>query len=71
MARKFIHANNMPPKIGVLHFIVWWLALDRFGAPGWLYGALFTVLGIAYLIQLWTVFTFEAVDVLGNKGRSR
>lgn len=66
---KFIKANNLPPQLGILRPIVWWLVLERFNAPGWLYGVLFTFIGIVYFAEVWRLFAADAVDLVGNDDR--
>ncbi len=63
---KFIKANNMPPRLSILWPIVWWIVLDRFNAPEWLFGATFTVIGLLYAMEVWRKFAGEAVDLVGN-----
>ena len=64
--KKYIKADNLPPKISILWPIVWWLVLERFDAPGWLYGVLFTFIGLIYMAETWRMVVSDAVDVVGN-----
>lgn len=64
---KYIKANNLPPRIGILGMVVWWLLLDRVNAPGWFYGVVFTFLGIVYLAEVSRMFEADAVDLVGNE----
>lgn len=63
---KYIKSNNLPPRLSILWPIVWWLVLERFNAPGWLYGVLFTIIGIVYVTEVWRLFAADAVDLVGN-----
>ena len=66
---KFIKANNMPPRMSILWPIVWWLVLERFNAPGWVFGVMFTMIGLIYAVEAWRMFAGEAVDLVGNDDR--
>ena len=61
---KFIKAGNLPPRVSIIMPFVWWLVLERFEAPGWEFGVVFTVLGITYVVELFRLFSGEAVDVI-------
>lgn len=64
--QKYIKPNNMPPRLSILWPIVWWLVLERFNAPGWVFGAIFTVIALLYAVEVWRMFACEAVDLVGN-----
>ena len=64
---KFIKAGNLPPRISIIMPFVWWLVLERFEAPGWAFGVVFTVLGFLYVVELFRLFSGEAVDVIGGE----
>ena len=64
---KWIKASNLPPRIGIGVFLLWWLFLDRIAAPGWAYGVVFTVLAIGYAANLWQLWHGEAVDLFEEK----
>ena len=61
---KFIKAGNRPPRVSIIMPFVWWLVLERFEAPGWAFGVVFAVLGITYVVELFRLFSGEAVDVI-------
>ena len=63
---KFIKNNNLPPKFSVLTPLTWWLVLERFSAPGWVFGLIYTLIGLVYISEIWRLIVSEAVDLLGN-----
>jgi len=55
--RKVIDAKNLPYKPPVLAGLVWWLVLDKLGAPDWVCGALaalYAIVFIGVLVDIWT-----------------
>ena len=64
--QRYIKANNLPPRPSILTFLVWWLILERFNAPAWLYGALYVLLGMLFIVEVWRMFACDAVDLIGN-----
>jgi len=64
---KFINRNNMPPNLYLFPMITLWLFLDRLNAPGWVYGVVFTVMGLISLAEVCKWFTGKAVDLVGNE----
>lgn len=55
IARKYL---PIKPSFGIRDGLIFWLALDHFNAPGWLYG----VTGCAWallLIMTWLVFVTQ------------
>lgn len=65
-AQRFLKASNLPPRPSILGLLVWWLILERFNAPGWLYGCMYTFLGVVFISEVWRMFAGEQVDLLGN-----
>lgn len=63
---KYIKANNLPPRFGLVNMLVWWLILDHFKAPGWAYGVIYTLLVTITICEIWRTFAGDAIDVLGN-----
>lgn len=63
---KYLKASNLPPRISFVWPMVWWLILERFNAPGWVYGALYTVIAVVFVAECIRLWTGEAVDLLGN-----
>jgi len=62
-ARKVVHADNLPlPWKPLGSALLWFLALDRFNAPGWLYGV---------AVSLWVIMTLVWVWDLGKRTDKR
>ena len=66
-APRFIKQSNLPPRLNLLTPVLWFLVLERFGAPGWLYGVVYTVMFVAYAAGAIVLFTGQSVDVLKDK----
>lgn len=63
---KYIKASNLPPRLSIVWPLVWWLILERFNAPGWVYGALYTVIAVVFIAECIRLWTGESVDLLDN-----
>jgi hypothetical protein len=61
---RYIKAVNLPPRIGLIAPAVWFLVLERFGAPGWVYGVVYTFIAVVWAAEVYRLFRGEAVDVL-------
>ena len=56
-SRKVVDVKNLPYKPPILGGLVWWLVLDKLGAPDWVCGAfatLYAFVFIGVLIDMWT-----------------
>ena len=54
--RKVVSSTNLPARLPITFSIVMWLLLDRIQAPGYVYGIVFTIIGImaiAAAIDIW------------------
>lgn len=60
---RYLKASNLPPRVNVLVPLLWVLVLERFDAPGWIYGVIFTMLGIIYAGEIYRLFAGKAVDI--------
>ena len=63
MKYKFLSYQNMPPRLGPYAFMVWYLFLDHVAAPGWVQGPLFTLLAVAYGVELFRFAKGEVVEL--------
>ncbi len=61
--KKVISQNNLPFRNPLVASITYYLALEHFGAPGWAYGVLYTLVAIASFVYLYSVFTDKIVDI--------
>ena len=56
-SRKVVDVKNLPYKPPILGGLVWWLVLDKLGAPDWVCGAfatLYALFFIGILVDMWT-----------------
>ena len=64
---KVIHAKNLPVRFPVAGTIACYLLLEHFTAPGWVYGVVFTVLGIIWVGGVFQLARQSAVDIFEGK----
>lgn len=64
--QKYIQVNNLPPTISVAPYMLWYLWLDHLGAPGWVWGVIFTVLGACTIVGILRAWKSAPVDLLDN-----
>lgn len=50
------HRRHELPFVGT---VVWWLVLDRFNAPGWLYGVVFTLAAVVWIVLIVAIFWYD------------
>lgn len=51
MAKKvYFNRGDLSPQFTLGGGVVLWLLMDRLNAPGWLYGVMFTLVGVVVLI---------------------
>lgn len=67
MTVKYIKPSNILRLPGLTTYLCWWVILDHFGAPGWLYGLIYTLMGIGTLAAWGVMFFGRSVDVLAGK----
>ena len=70
MSNKRIKASNLPMQPPLIGTLVWYLVLDRFDAPGWLWGVMGTLLAVLWIAFFVGLFMNEYVDVLNSKDAS-
>lgn len=58
--RRVVASKNLQTKSPITVGVVYWLLLDRFNAPGWLYGVVGTIAVIWLFI--WIVSWFFEVE---------
>lgn len=44
--RVLIKPSSLPPRLPLSHAAIGWLLLDRFDAPGWAFGVLWTLIAL-------------------------
>ena len=47
--RKVISSKNLPMRSPLIGALVWWLVLDKLGAPGWVWGVVGTMVVVAWI----------------------
>lgn len=67
--RKVISRSFLPTRgVPTIPTIVYWLLLERLGAPGWVWGVVGTLVVVLWAGCLWDIFSSEAVEpVLKDK----
>lgn len=66
MKRKTaIKSTSLPTRSPIGSGVLLWLFLEHVQAPGWAYGALWTVIGIAAINWLYCIATTTEKDVTG------
>ena len=54
--KKVVRIKDLPTRTPTLLAAVVWLYMDRFNAPGWLHGIVWTLLGVWWIAAVITVF---------------
>jgi hypothetical protein len=66
MKRKVaIKSSSLPTRSPLPGAALYWLLLDRLGAPAWAYGVMWTLVGLAAFAWIYGLFTTEEKDVPG------
>lgn len=60
---KVISYKNMPVRLPVGGSCVLYLLLDRFQAPGWVWGVLGTLLAILWIVAVHKMFTQKQTEL--------
>lgn len=63
--RTYISLKCMHPRAPVHAAIIWWLLLDRFDAPGWAFGVMWTIVVILMISFLIDISNSTAKNVSG------
>jgi hypothetical protein len=64
--RKVISSKNLPMRSPLIGALVWWLVLDKLGAPGWVWGVVGTMVVVAWIAFAVEVWNREEVDVFDS-----
>ena len=65
---RVIDRKCLPTNFRFLWVIVYWLLLDRFEAPGWAYGVLWTLFAIYTLTAFAVIWNQKLVKLTGFGG---
>ena len=60
---KTIAAKNNTPKLPTLLTAVTYLYLDKFNAPGWVWGVVGTIFAIFWIASIISFFISDSVDI--------
>lgn len=60
-----IKASSLPTRSPINFAVLYWLLLDRLGAPGWAYGVLWSLVALGAGVYIAGLFTETARDVTG------
>lgn len=61
---KQLKNSNMPSRLPFELTLVAWLSIDHWHGPLWLYGAVGTILLIAWVAVIFVMATAESVDII-------
>ena len=67
MKKKVIKYNNLPTRIPLWSTIVAYLLLDKFNAPGWVWGAFGLLSVIVWALCLVSIFSDDYIDIFKEK----
>jgi len=69
---KVISYRNLPVRLPFVGTAVGWLLLDRFHAPGWVWGIAATLCAIMWAVSIFLLVAEETVDIfLSDKTAER
>lgn len=68
-SRRVIAPRNLPSRAPLVLTLIAWLFLDRFRAPGWVWGATGAFLLLLWIVWCYDVATALRIDVLSNRSR--
>lgn len=63
--RTVIASKNLPtpPLRFAWYMVIVWLITDKFDTPGWVYGVVFTILGIFFVTSIVMFFQEDSEDI--------
>jgi hypothetical protein len=62
-----LHPNNLPTRLPVWPAITLWLVLDRAQAPGWVWGATYTFIGLWFFATVLAMINEVWVNHFNNE----
>lgn len=60
-----IKSSSLPKRPPVGMAVLYWLLLDRLGAPGWAYGVLWSLVALCAIVFVISIYTETQRDVPG------
>lgn len=64
---KTIAFKNLPPKLPVVFFAVAYLYLDKYNAPGWLWGVCISMAVVITIGTFLAIKKSDSVDIFKDK----
>lgn len=62
--RRVVSNKNLPMRLPILGTMVWCLLLDKFSAPGWVWGVFGTLLVVVWITAIIDTLNREQVEVI-------
>jgi hypothetical protein len=69
--KSVIKSSSLPMRSPAGAAVLYWLLLEHIGAPGWAYGALWTLVGICAIAYVVSFFIERPRDVPGFGDETR
>ena len=63
MKKKVVKPSCLPMRPPVLGTIVYWLALEYWQAPGWIWGVVGTIMVTGWALWIYALFLYDPVDI--------
>lgn len=64
---KVLQYNNLPTRPPAVSTALMYLLLDKYNAPGWLWGVIATLYAITWIVTIWKMIDEENVDIFDYK----
>lgn len=64
MSKEYIKSSNEAPTLNLSYYLLWYLALEYFNAPAWLYGVAGTFVVLLTIAFFYRISTETGVDVV-------
>jgi hypothetical protein len=62
--RQVLSRNNIPTGLPVVSTLVWFLTMERFNAPAWLWGTMGTILALGWIGSIYNLVTEKETELL-------
>lgn len=63
MKKTYIKTSNLPPRLPVMAAAFWFMFIQYYHLPQWVYGIWATLFGIIFIAELYRLITEDGVDV--------
>lgn len=65
-APRYLSWHNLPPRLTPVRPLLWWLVLERFDAPDWLFVVIIGVSVAFYVSEIVRLLAGGSVDMLDD-----